>query len=133
TTNFCIARMANGMSECIKAKTEEIEMAKLALTAERKRIIEDTYAEFLAVGRSTAPADFDAAEAAITRMYERIGLKKPYFVRLSSPMGAELYINLLCKTWPALAKDGQLVVQLRDQIRGQLGDQLGDQLWGQLG
>ena len=48
-------------------------------------------------------------------------------------MGAELYINLICKAWPALVKDGQLRDQLRDQLGGQLGGQLGDQLWGQLG
>lgn len=34
---------------------------KIALTAERKKIIADSFDEYLAVGLSTAPADFDAA------------------------------------------------------------------------
>ena len=107
-------------------------MEKLQLTDEHKKIIEDTYREFLAVGLSTEPADFDAAETAIASMYERIGKKRPHFVRLSSPLGAELYINLLCKTWPAIAKSKQLGDQLWDQLWDQLRDQLGGQLGGQL-
>ncbi|HEY9219504.1 MAG TPA: hypothetical protein VIO94_15765 [Phenylobacterium sp.] len=108
-------------------------MTKLALTQERAATIEAAREEWLAHGLSTAPADFETAEAAISRLYERIGKKRPYFVRLSSPLGAELYINLLCQTWPKLAEGGQLWDQLRGQLRDQLWDQLRDQLGGQLG
>jgi len=112
-------------------------MSRLELTTERRRIIDLAAAEWLSAGLSTESADFDTAEAAITSLYERAGRKRPYFVRLSSPLGAELYINLLVRTWPEAAKGGG---QLRGQLRGQLGDQLwdqlrdqlGDQLWGQL-
>ena len=76
----------------------------LPLTDDRKKIIADTFQEYLAVGLDTRPANFDAAEIAITSLYTSIGKKKPYFVRLSSPFGAELYINLLTKTWPTLVE-----------------------------
>ncbi|GAA0768646.1 DUF6745 domain-containing protein [Brevundimonas olei] len=118
--------------------------AKLDLTPERSAIIQQVYADHLKIGLCTAPADFDAAEAAIERLYASIGKKRPYFVRLSSPLGAELYINLLCKTWPEIDRGqlwdqlggqlwDQLGGQLWDQLRDQLGDQLRDQLGGQLG
>jgi hypothetical protein len=116
-------------------------MKRLDLTPERQKIIRDTAAEFLQAGLSTESADFDAAEEAIAGLYASIDMKRPYFVRLSSPVGAELYLNLLCKTWPAMLEGkGQLWDQLRDQLRGQLWDQLrgqlrelGGQLWDQLG
>jgi len=106
-------------------------MVKLPLTVERSKIIDAARDEWLTTGLSTAPADFETAEAAVTRLYERIGKKRPYFVRLSSPLGAELYINLLCKTWPNVDQK-QLWGQLRDQLGDQLRDQLGGQLWDQL-
>jgi hypothetical protein len=121
-------------------------VTKLALTPERRRTIEEARDEWLRIGLSTDPADFGAAEAAITTLYESIGKKRPYFVKLSSPLAAELYINLYCATWPAAAGPGgqkskshtggqlrdQLWDQLGDQLWDQLRDQLGDQLWGQL-
>jgi len=107
------------------------------LTPERQAIISEGRAKWLAAGLSTQPADFDRAESAITRLYERIGKKKPHFVRLSSPFAAEIYINLITKTWPKVLEGGQLGDQLRGQLGGQLGgqlrDQLGGQLWDQLG
>ncbi len=110
---------------------------KLELTAERKTIIDQGYARWREVGLRTTPADFEAAETAIAALYEWGKFRRPYFVRLSSPFAAELYINLLTKTWPDLMKSDQLGDQLRDQLWGQLRDQLGDQLrgqlWGQLG
>ena len=98
-------------------------MKKLEATPERAAIIEATYQEWLAFGRSTEPADFDTAETAISALYAHVDRPKPYFVRLSSPLAAELYLNLLTKTWPDTVQKGQLWDQLRDQ--------LGDQLWGQ--
>ena len=111
-------------------------MKKLEATPERAAIIEATYQEWLAFGRSTEPADFDTAETAISALYAHVDRPKPYFVRLSSPLAAELYLNLLTKTWPDTVQKGQLWDQLRDQLWGQLRDQLRgqlrDQLWGQL-
>jgi hypothetical protein len=56
---------------------------KIELTPERADIIQAAFREHLAAGLSTEPADFDTAQAAITRMYERIGKKPPYFVRVA--------------------------------------------------
>ena len=119
---------------------------QLDLTPERRSIIDSAYKEWLAYGLSTEPADFGAAEEAVTALYAAIDKPKPYFVKVSSPLGAELYLNLLTKTWGAGGKDdpkklrgqlrdqlwGQLRDQLWDQLDGQLRDQLRDQLWGQL-
>ena len=77
---------------------------KLELTPVRREIIADSYQEYLKIGLSTEAANFEMAEAAITKLYASIGKKKPYFVRLSSPLAAELYINLLTKTFPKLDK-----------------------------
>ena len=108
----------------------------LDLTKERKEIIASSYEEWLANGLSTEPADFDAAEEAITSLYASIDKPKPYFVRLSSPLGAELYIKLLTQTRPETYNReklrGQLWGQLSDQLGGQLRGQLWGQLWGQL-
>ncbi len=111
-------------------------MSRLELTSERTKIIDTARDEWLEHGLSTAPADFEAAEIAIASLYAAIDKPRPYFVRLSSPLGAEVYINLLTKTRPDIKPDhlgGQLGGQLWDQLRGQLGGQLGDQLGGQLG
>ena len=66
-------------------------MSKLGITSERRQVIEDALYEWLGIGRSTAPADFDAAEVAIATLYERAGVKQPKFVRLSSPQAAKMY------------------------------------------
>ena len=108
-------------------------MTKLSLTPARRQIIDASLKEWLETGTSCAPADFESAEAAVTRLYESIGKKRPHFVHLSSPFAAELYINLLTKTWPDSTKRGQLRGQLGDQLWGQLRGQLWDQLGGQLG
>ncbi len=113
-------------------------MGKLALTEQRQQIIDAAAAEWLAAGLATAPAEFDAAEGALTRLYERVSRPRPWFVRLSSPYAAELYINLLRNAWPVVGD--QLWVQLRDQpwdrlrdhLVGQLRDPLRDELRDQL-
>jgi len=66
---------------------------KIAPSPEADKIIADSLDEFFAIGRSTAPADFAKAEAAITRMYARINLPPPEFVALPSPAAVEKYIN----------------------------------------
>ena len=105
----------------------------LDLTPERQKTIDDAYLEWRDVGLSTDPADFNTAEQAISNLYASIGKDKPHFVRLSSPFAAEIYINLLCKTWPTDYTADQLWGQLGDQLWGQLGDQLWGQLRDQLG
>lgn len=109
-------------------------MAKLQITAEHREMINQARNEWLAVGISTDPADFDTAKAAIARLYERIDLKRPHFVTLSSPLGAEIYLNLLCSTRTDIdqkIKHEQLRGQLHEQLGGQLREQLREQLRGQ--
>ncbi|MDE2469329.1 MAG: hypothetical protein KGL35_11445, partial [Bradyrhizobium sp.] len=106
---------------------------KLQITAARSEEIQRVYREYRDVGLSTEPADFEAAQTAITRLYERVGRKRPYFVQLDSPLAAELYIDLYCRAFPIAKKlsKGQLRDQLWGQLWGQLGGQLGGQLRGQ--
>lgn len=86
--------------------------------------------EWLRVALSTDPADFEAAEAAIVMLYAGINLPRPYFVRLSSPLAAEIYINLLTAMWPEIVSksEEQLQRQLWDQPWEQLNKQLRNQL-----
>lgn len=109
---------------------------KLELTPARQKIIDEASKEWLGVGLSTNPADFESAEKAVGFLYNSIGKKKPHIVRLSSPFAAEIYLNLLTAAWPSEYNQTQLRSQLSDQLRGQLwsqpSDQLSDQLWGQL-
>ena len=69
-------------------------MPKLRPRLKRHRIVAAALQEWLAVGRSTAPADFGAAETAIVRLYERAGYGRPKFVRLSSPQAATMWSNV---------------------------------------
>ena len=99
---------------------------KLDLTPERREIIAGAYTEWLTAGLSTDPADFDTAETSVTALYAAINKPRPYFVRVSSPLAAELYINLLCTTWPEIMKRGQL----RDQLGGQKLSFMGTWFYG---
>ncbi len=111
-------------------------MEKLALTPEREKIIHAAAAEWLSAGHSTAPADFDRAEAAITRLYAAIDLPAPKFARFHSPLGAELFLNLIKKTWPKELGDNlraNLGDNLWDNLRDNLGANLGDNLGANLG
>lgn len=72
-------------------------MKTIKLTPEADATISRWTSEWLELGRSTMPADFEVAETGIASLYERIGLKRPYFVRLSSPFAAEVYIKMYCR------------------------------------
>lgn len=78
-------------------------MTKLTkLTQERRDIIDAIQSKWRAVGLCTNPADFGTTEEHLTFLYNNAGLDAPYFVKLSSPFAAEVYINLLVKTWPTM-------------------------------
>lgn len=63
--------------------------------AQKAEALARAQAEWREIQLSAEPADFKAAEAAIAALYARLGGAAPYFVRLPSPMAAELYVNLL--------------------------------------
>ena len=80
--------------------------------------------KWLAKGLTIDEPNKDLAETTITEMYSLVGIDKPVYIWLDSPLSCNLVINIF--------KD-QLGDQLGDQLRDQLRDQLGDQLWDQLG
>ncbi len=110
---------------------------KLRPSKDRTAIIEASLQEWLAVGLSCEPANFQAAEEAISSLYEAVDRKRPNFVRMPSPLAAELHLNLITETYPDIANKDQPWSLLREQlwslIREQLRDQPGDRIWGQFG
>jgi hypothetical protein len=106
---------------------------KLEMTSARQAIIDAAIPEYLSVGLSTEPADFETAKETIAGIYDRIGRKRPYFVQLDSPLAAELYIQLYCEAFPGEGTPSDRRTQLGTQLGTQLVDQLVDQLWDQLG
>ncbi len=106
---------------------------KLEMTSARQAIIDAAIPEYLSVGLSTEPADFETAKETIAGIYDRIGRKRPYFVQLDSPLAAELYIQLYCEAFPGEGTPSDRRTQLWDQLVDQLGTQLRAQLETQLG
>ena len=133
-------------------------MRSAPLTETEQRELEAHRAEWLEVGLSTEPADWERAERGVAACYRAIGEEPPGLVlHVPSPLGAciggvlggqlrgqlggQLRGQLRDQLWDQLGDQlgvqlrGQLGVQLRGQLRGQLWDQLGDQLgdawWGQ--
>jgi hypothetical protein len=118
-------------------------MAKLLtkLTPEQEAQIPAIRDEFLRIGLSTEPADFDAAEQAARDAYAVAGLPAPeLFIRLASPMegaigavilkgtriGESVRAQVRAQVWD------QVRAQVWDQVRAQVGDQVGAQVWDQV-
>ena len=100
------------------ARTRKIEK----LTPEQEAKIPAIRDEFLRIGLSTEPADFDAAEIAVADAYRAAGLEPPkIFIRLASPFEGAI--------GAAILKDTRLGESVRDQV----GDQVGGQVWNQVG
>ena len=99
------------------------------LTPEQEAMIPAVRDEFLRVGLSTEPADFEAAEAAIKDAYAVAGLAPPkLFIRLASPFEGAIGATILKGT-----RLGENVGdQVRDQVWAQVRDQVGDQVWAQV-
>ena len=98
-------------------------MAKITkLTPDQEAQIPIFQDEFLRLGLSTEPADFDAAEQAVRDAYAVAGLSPPkLIVRLASPLEGAI--------GAAILKDTRLGgAQVRDQVRDQVGDQVGAQV-----
>ena len=106
-------------------------MRSAPLTETEQRELEAHRAEWLEVGLSTEPADWERAERGVAACYRAIGEEPPGLVlHVPSPLGACIGGVLGGQLWDQLG--GQLWDQLGDQLRDQLGGQLGDQLWDQL-
>jgi len=132
------------------------------LTPEQAAQIPPFREEFLRLGLSTEPADFDAAEQAVRDAYAVAGLPAPkLFIRLASPhegaigaailkntrigkevgaqVGAQVWAQVRAQVW-AQVRD-QVGAQVRDQVgaqvgaqvRDQVGAQVRDQVWDQVG
>ena len=100
------------------------------LTPEQEKLMSLFREKYLQIGLNTDRVDFEKAKSDICALYEWGGFSRPkQFYHFSSPMIAELFINLLCNR--DQLRD-QLYDQLSDQISDQLSDQLSGQLYGQL-
>jgi hypothetical protein len=82
--------------------------------------------EWLKIGLSCEPLDFEAAKAAAIDAYHVAGLKEPkYFFRFRSPIEAAYAAANL--------KSAQVGAQVGAQVRAQVWAQVGDQVWDQVG
>ena len=101
-------------------------MAKLLtkLTPEQEARIPAIRDEFLRIGLSTEPADFDAAEQAARDAYAVAGLPAPeLFIRLASPMEGAI--------GAAILKGNRIGGSVWAQVWAQVGDQVGVAFYSQ--
>jgi len=111
-------------------------MAKLLtkLTPEQEAQIPAIRDEFLRIGLSTEPADFDAAEQAARDAYAVAGLPAPeLFIRLASPMEGAIGAVILKGTRIGESVRAQVRAQVWDQVGAQVWDQVRAQVWDQVG
>ena len=93
------------------------------LTAEQVAQIPSIRDEFLRIGLSTTPADFDATERAIKDSYAVAGLAPPkIFIRVASPHEGAIAAAILGGTQFGGAR-------VRARVRAQVRAQVGDQVW----
>jgi hypothetical protein len=103
------------------------------LTPEQVAKFGDWSEQWIKIGLSTEPADFDKATEAALRAYKLCNLDKPMVVlRMSSPYGATLGGAL---AWAMLREFGGKKVgdQVGDQVWDQVWAQVGAQVWDQVG
>ena len=89
-------------------------------------------AKYIEIGLSTAPADFDAAQAAALKAYELCDLGKPMIVlRMSSPYGATLGGIIACVMLRELGKDAwpQVGSQVGSQVANGIYNDRGGAFW----
>jgi hypothetical protein len=95
--------------------------------------------EWLKIGLSTEPLNFEAAKSAVAKVYAAAGLDAPkLFFRFQSPIAAAIGAAILKAGAQVWAQVGaQVGAQVRDQVRAQVGAQVwaqvGDQVWDQVG
>ncbi|HSV48341.1 MAG TPA: hypothetical protein VLJ58_21310 [Ramlibacter sp.] len=106
-----------------------------ALTPEQAARFADWTKQWIEIGLSTEPADFDAATEAALRAYKLANLEKPMVVlRMGSPYGATLGGTI---AWAMLRELGaqvesQVWSQVRSQVESQVGSQVESQVWSQV-
>jgi len=99
------------------------------LTPEQAARFEEWSKQWIEIGLSTAPADFDTATDAALRAYKLANLDRPMVIlRMSSPYGATLGGAL---AWQLLRSMGDKAV--KDQVWDQVGAQVRAQVWDQVG
>ena len=105
-----------------------------SLTADQIAQIPVIRDEFLAHGLSTAPADFEAAKAAIGDAYKAAGLTPPsLYITLRSPHEGAVAAAMLADSKFGPNVRDQVWAQVRDQVWDQVVDQVGAQVNGQVG
>lgn len=65
------------------------------LTPEQEKQLIAHREEWLKIGLSCEPADFERGEAVISDFYSRLGKERPVFLHFSSPMACEIAANIL--------------------------------------
>jgi hypothetical protein len=89
--------------------------------------------KWLAIGLSTEPADFDAAEQAMRNLYASSGNAQPRVVlRMSSPYGAIIGGLMAEALLSAEAVESQVWSLVRSQVWSQVGSQVGSQVRSQV-
>ena len=105
-------------------------MAKITnLTPEQIARLKDWSEDWIKIGLSTEPANFDKAIEAALQAYKLINRDKPTIIlRMSSPYGATLGGVL---AWAMLRELGGS--QVRSQVESQVRSQVRSQVWSQVG
>ena len=81
------------------------------LTEEQEKLLVEYREKYLAIGLDTTQIDYEVAKKDISDLYMWGGQVPPgQYLHFSSPIIAEMYLNLVC--------DGQLSEQLSGQLRG---------------
>ena len=101
----------------------------MKLTAAQEARLIEFREEWLQIGLSCEPADFETGDNIIRGFYKRLGKPAPMILHFSSPIICELAVNFI---FSILQNSAQLRSQLRSQLDSQLGSQLDSQLDSQL-
>ncbi len=108
-----------------------------AITPEQSARFAEWSKQWIEIGLSTEPADFDRATAAALEAYRICNLKKPIVVlRMGSPFAATVGGAM---AWAMLREffgaqvESQVGSQVGSQVRSQVGSQVWSQVWSQVG
>lgn len=103
-------------------------MKNKALTPEMTAKIPTHVKEWVDIGLSTEPADFDAAERGVLGCYAAAGLDRPKIIlRMSSPYGAVFGAAIAATMWESV--DAQVGDQVGDQLKTVFDSYQGGNLW----
>ena len=100
------------------------------LTASQERRLVEFREEWLQIGLSCDPANFEVGDRVILSFFDKLKKPRPVILHFSSPAMCELAVNFIFQTLGG--KHNQLDNQLNSQIDSQLNSQLYNQLYSQL-